>query len=80
MPTLENEMEFVLQSHQLSRLFLFCNKHLLWWELLKPAVEKTMSAVSAMSKAPAKRPTGGLALHKEAFQQVLPMPKVRLRT
>lgn len=26
-----------------------------------------MSAASAMSKAPAKRPTGGLSLHKEAF-------------
>lgn len=39
------KMEFVLQSHQLSGLFLFYNKHLLWWELLKQAVEETVPAV-----------------------------------
>lgn len=76
-PTLENEMEFVLQSHQLSGLFLFYNKHLLWWELLKQAVEETMPAAFAMSKASAKRPADGLSLHKEAFQQVLPMVRLR---
>lgn len=75
-PTLENEMEFVLQSHQLSGLFLFYNKHLLWWELLKRAVEETMPAAFAMSKASVKRPADGLSLHKEAFQQVLPMVRL----